>query len=42
LDALEISARILRVHIPMAGNAESLNLAAAAAIVMFRVTSASA
>ncbi|MCX6427800.1 MAG: RNA methyltransferase [Actinobacteria bacterium] len=42
LDALEISARISRVHIPMAGNAESLNLAAAAAIVMFRVTSASA
>ena len=33
--------RIKKVHIPMPGNAESLNLAAAAAIVLFRVTSAS-
>jgi TrmH family RNA methyltransferase len=37
-----ISPVVRTVRIPMAGNAESLNLAAAAAIVMFRVTSASA
>lgn len=34
-------ARISTVHIPMAGNAESLNLASAAAIVLFRVTNPS-
>ena len=37
---LSIPPRVRSVRIPMAGNAESLNLAAAASIVMFRVTSA--
>jgi len=41
LSDLEFSSKVRSVRIPMAGNAESLNLAAAAAIVMFRVTSAS-
>lgn len=38
---ISLPPRVKSVRIPMAGNAESLNLAAAAAIVMFRVTSAS-
>ena len=41
LQTLAINSRIIAVNIPMAGNAESLNLASAAAIVMFRVTSPS-
>jgi TrmH family RNA methyltransferase len=41
LDELPGSSRVKRVRIPMAGNAESLNLAAAAAIVLFHVSSAS-
>ena len=39
--ALIKDSRITAVNIPMAGNAESLNLASAAAIVMFRVSNAS-
>ena len=41
LNELSLPNRVRTVRIPMAGKAESLNLAAAAAIVMFRVTSAS-
>jgi TrmH family RNA methyltransferase len=41
LTDIDLSSRVRTVRIPMAGNAESLNLAAAASIVMFRVTSAS-
>jgi TrmH family RNA methyltransferase len=41
LSDLDYPVRVRKVRIPMAGNAESLNLAAAASIVMFRVTSAS-
>jgi TrmH family RNA methyltransferase len=41
LKDLDLSSHVRTVSIPMAGNAESLNLAAAASIVMFRVTSAS-
>ena len=41
LQTLAANPKIITVNIPMAGNAESLNLASAAAIVMFRVTSAS-
>lgn len=41
LQSVKDNSRITKVNIPMAGNAESLNLASAAAIVMFRVTSAS-
>ncbi|HEX7404581.1 MAG TPA: RNA methyltransferase [Candidatus Nanopelagicaceae bacterium] len=41
LSELPDSPRIKRVRIPMAGNAESLNLAAAAAIVLFHVSSSS-
>ena len=41
LQELPLDSRITSVRIPMGGNAESLNLAAAAAIVAFRVTSAS-
>ncbi len=41
LQDLESIPRVRSVKIPMAGNAESLNLAAAASMVMFRVTSAS-
>lgn len=41
LESLDSIPRVRTVKIPMAGNAESLNLAAAASIVMFRVTSAS-
>ncbi|MEI9907265.1 MAG: RNA methyltransferase [Actinomycetota bacterium] len=40
LHSLPDHKEITRVNIPMAGNAESLNLASAAAMVMFRVTSA--
>ncbi len=38
---LSLPPRVQSVRIPMVGNAESLNLAAAASIVMFRVTSTS-
>lgn len=41
LHTLIEDSRIIPVKIPMAGNAESLNLASAAAIVMFRVSTAS-
>jgi TrmH family RNA methyltransferase len=41
LSTLVPDERIQAVNIPMAGNAESLNLASAAAIVMFRVSNAS-
>jgi TrmH family RNA methyltransferase len=41
LESLPTNSKIQTVRIPMVGNAESLNLASAAAIVMFRVTSAS-
>lgn len=41
LSTLVPSSKIRAVNIPMAGNAESLNLASAAAIVMFRASSAS-
>jgi len=41
LDDLPTNPKITTVRIPMAGNAESLNLAAAAAMVFFHVTSAS-
>lgn len=41
LTDIETIPRVRTVRIPMSGNAESLNLAAAASIVMFRVTSAS-
>ena len=41
LDSLPQNPKIASVRIPRAGNAESLNLAAAAAMVFFHVTSAS-
>ncbi|MBC7463220.1 MAG: RNA methyltransferase [Actinobacteria bacterium] len=41
LNNLVLNPKIRAVNIPMAGNAESLNLASAAAIVMFRVSTAS-
>lgn len=41
LQSLVADSRMTAVNIPMAGNAESLNLASAAAIVMFRVSTAS-
>jgi TrmH family RNA methyltransferase len=39
LSAVELSGSVTEVTIPMAGNAESLNLSAAASIVMFTLSS---
>ena len=41
IEGLEFLSNVSSVHIPMAGNAESLNLASAVAITLFRVSSAS-
>lgn len=41
IEDLASQSKVTSVHIPMAGNAESLNLASAVAITMFRVSSAS-